>query len=341
MPSIRLDFNLADSHPDLPFPQDEELTRTELAQFDLMQPVRDRIDLDRHLPQVVLRTVPPQAVIYPREGGRRVAFYLATWEEILRLKLAQLEVAETAYERLLSSRQRDPDASGEFQQWIEHLSGVVSTLEARAWNENEREKRGELPAPAAKCALPAASAGDPRPEGLLKKFSRLWGAAKSSEPPSEPGPELECYEGELVDPRNLSSCDPAKLQIVSTAACHVLELPTELVDELRSAGESRKAVDAVYRRHVLPAQLQRLAIFSQLKSDAVTALAERAELITADPGAVICDEHEPADALYLVRNGAVQVIHNQSALLDPKELSDLPAICRALLSGDGTTNTGS
>lgn len=334
---------MIDPHSESPFPQDEELTRTELAQFDLFAPVREQIDPDRYLPQIVLRTVPPQTVVCPREGGQEVACYLATWEEVLRLKLGQLEAAESTYERLLTRPQHDPEASGELQQWIEYLSGVVSQLEGRAWSENEREKRGEFPAPVARAALPADTTIDaPRPPGLLTKFSRLWGAKSDAPARQKPAPQIEFYEGELVDPRCLPRGEGGEMpNIECTSSCFVLELPQPFVDELLKLPDFREAANAIYRRRVLPGLLHKLPMFSSLEPEAAARLAERAELLTADPGAVICDQHEPADALFLVRSGTVNVVNNASALIDVREIADWKGLCSALLAGEQAMGTSS
>jgi signal-transduction protein with cAMP-binding, CBS, and nucleotidyltransferase domain len=82
-------------------------------------------------------------------------------------------------------------------------------------------------------------------------------------------------------------------------------------------------------------------MFSSLEPEAAARLAERAELLTADPGAVICDQHEPADALFLVRSGTVNVVNNASALIDVREIADWKGLCSALLAGEQAMGTSS
>jgi CRP-like cAMP-binding protein len=103
---------------------------------------------------------------------------------------------------------------------------------------------------------------------------------------------------------------------------------------------SEEALDAAYRERLLATHLRLVPALCQLRSEALHWLTQRAQLITADPGAVVCDEYEPADALYLVRGGMVEMVRDQSALLHPREVSDWSALCRGLLAGaDSHRNT--
>jgi hypothetical protein len=330
--------NLVDS-PTSPLPEEEELTEAELRQFDLLAALREPVDLEPYLPQVVLRWLPSGTVIYPREGVDRAIVYLPTWEEVLRLKLSQLERAEEAYERMLTQDegQRDAQATRDIQHWIEQLSGIVSEFERRAWDRSAAEKRGEPLPPVARLTAPSAPPAAPSSPGLLSKFSRLLGSRKDA--PAKPPPTttvvVEFYEGELLDPVCLSAYVPGGLlHIEAVASCYALELPQSLYAKLAADDQFRTAADAGYRQRLLATHLRLAPILSRIDAAAMSLLTERAELLTADPGAVICDEHQMADGLYIVRSGVVEVLHNQSALVHPGEIADWPAVCRALLAGD-------
>jgi CRP-like cAMP-binding protein/Fe-S-cluster-containing hydrogenase component 2 len=69
----------------------------------------------------------------------------------------------------------------------------------------------------------------------------------------------------------------------------------------------KKFLDVRYRERSLALHLGSVELFARLEASVIERLKERAELVSCEPGQVVEQEGEPADAFYLVRGGFVKV----------------------------------
>ncbi|MEQ8786668.1 MAG: hypothetical protein RIC55_10235 [Pirellulaceae bacterium] len=326
--------DLADLQPVAPLPQDEELTQAELNQLDLMTSLRSHLDVDEYLPQMLLRRHAAGETIASGDLSPQMVHYVLTWEEVLRLKLMQLEAAETIYEQLLHRPQseRDSQQSVCLQLWIEQLTGVVSQFERKAWDQNSAEERGGAPAPVLRLEFPPAKEA-PQQGGLLGKVSRLFGGKEQAETSPAP-PAIEFFEADLIDPQMLSAYAPGRDRQASVVAeCYVLQAPRAFYVGLCRDEGFREQRAATYRARIVEGRLRRMPNFATLEDEPMQRLVEQAAPLTADAGAVLRDENEAADAAYVVASGVVEVYRRRTALLHPQDITDWPSLCRALLAG--------
>ena len=93
--------------------------------------------------------------------------------------------------------------------------------------------------------------------------------------------------------------------------------------------------DKIYRERVLSGQLRRLSIFADLSDEQFARVCSQVELITLEPGQVICDEHDASDSFYVIRSGLVKVVKNLHLLLRVEDLpaSGWPALLADLAAG--------
>lgn len=75
----------------------------------------------------------------------------------------------------------------------------------------------------------------------------------------------------------------------------------------RASPAFKERLDAVYRRRSLADHLSATPLFAGLGPLEITALTHAVELVSCEPGETLTREGEPADALYLVRSGFVQL----------------------------------
>src|SRR3712207_7593415 len=76
-------------------------------------------------------------------------------------------------------------------------------------------------------------------------------------------------------------------------------------------------------------------LFRSLTDAEFNEVREGVELVSVDPGGLICDEHDRSDGMYIVRSGMVKVMKNVSALRSEEHTSELQSrqylVCRLLL----------
>ncbi|MFO1029644.1 MAG: cyclic nucleotide-binding domain-containing protein [Planctomycetota bacterium] len=94
----------------------------------------------------------------------------------------------------------------------------------------------------------------------------------------------------------------------ATEATRVAAIEARLLTKLYAEDETfHERVDEAYRTE-LPLHLRASSLCRDLDEPAVLALQQAAELVTADEGTVIAKAGEPADAVFLVRAGAIACV---------------------------------
>jgi len=323
--------DLAYPQPVSPLPQDEELTEAELHQLDLIASLRAPVALGDYRQRLLLRRHQAGSSVSGNDLSPLMAYLLLSWDEVLRLRLMQLEAAETIYEQMLAlpDAERDRQQTSDLQQWIEELSNVVSQFERKAW-EQVSPDAGPPPTAAVRLEFAASSSSAAPAGGLLGRVSRLFGSREEAEKPPTVAP-IELFEGDLIDPAALAAyASAAEFRATFLSDCQVLQVPRELYLTICRDPGFRQSREAASRAQVIETRLRQTPLFTDLEPKAMQKLVERVELVTADAGAVVCDENEPADAAYVVLGGVVEVFHGRSALLHPQDVTDWTGLCRAL-----------
>src|SRR5205823_7196683 len=81
--------------------------------------------------------------------------------------------------------------------------------------------------------------------------------------------------------------------------------------------------------------IRKLPIFRDLTPQELEEVRQGVELVSYDPGDLVCDEHERSDCMYIVRQGLVKVMKNVSSLLGPSDVVDWVAFGDGLRKGAG------
>ena len=115
--------------------------------------------------------------------------------------------------------------------------------------------------------------------------------------------------GEWFGEMTALSSQPASARVVAAEQCLVLHLDAPLFkafyDAAKGKSEFRRLIDDCYRRRSLVLHLRHAPLLAGLDHPELEQLGEVAQLEMYEEGAAIAKRGSPADAVYLVRTGAV------------------------------------
>src|SRR5260370_6646530 len=100
---------------------------------------------------------------------------------------------------------------------------------------------------------------------------------------------------------------PRSATIVANRECFAIEMLRNILDAIQKDPAYKARADEVYKKRVFELQLRKLSIFSDLTDEEFDDVREGVELISVDPGTLVCDEHDRSDGMYIVRSGMVKV----------------------------------
>ncbi|HEV3117891.1 MAG TPA: cyclic nucleotide-binding domain-containing protein [Gemmataceae bacterium] len=311
---------------------DEELTIPQVEQISLFKELSSAPKLQSLPGTVILRHYAKGDVICRQGEPGWTAYYVLKTEDLLELRRGQLQAASNA-------------GKGS-------LPGQISELENRL----TQLKDAAQPDPARKAAtvylaIPEA-AGSWRTR-LVKRFKNLVANGANNKSKRHPlyipvdGPadidydtrEGAIYEGEVLGEMSCLYHTPRSATVVADRDCYALEILRNVLDAMLTNRNKafKERIDNTYRQRVLQMHLRNVPIFRDLPNDAFeqvqAALASGAELVSLAPGTLICDEHEHADCMYIIRSGFVKVMKHVSALFGEEQVTDWPALCSQLLAG--------
>ncbi len=119
---------------------------------------------------------------------------------------------------------------------------------------------------------------------------------------------LQLGAGEILGEIGAMNGWPQSVTARTATECVLLQIRVPALRKLKRRSEAFQArLDKVYRERALFSQLQTSPLLKQCEEKFLTALAQRVELVSCEPGDVIAYEGEPADALYLVRAGFIKL----------------------------------
>lgn len=146
-------------------------------------------------------------------------------------------------------------------------------------------------------------------------------------------------EGELFGEMACMNRSPRSANVVATRDCYMLEMLSNVLAEIDKDPQYRKARDDLYKKRVIDLQLRDLSIFRTLSDGeyarVINEIRSRLELVSFPSGALICDEHERSDCVYLVRSGLVQVKRSVSSLLVVDDVLSWQTLAAALAADSG------
>jgi Fe-S-cluster-containing dehydrogenase component len=170
-----------------------------------------------------------------------------------------------------------------------------------------------------------------RPTGLWERLRNL-GRGPDRSPPVQ---ESSLVEGELFGEMSCLYRTPRTATVEVTEDCTMLEMMRHILDKMLTNRNRafKDQVDAVYRQRVLEFQFRALPLFRALPAAQLETLRTSAELLSLEPGELLCDENDLSDRMFIIRSGFVKVEKGATYLLATDQIANWPAFCAALHAG--------
>jgi Fe-S-cluster-containing hydrogenase component 2/CRP-like cAMP-binding protein len=157
-------------------------------------------------------------------------------------------------------------------------------------------------------------------------------------------------EGELFGESGCLEGIPRTATVVASCDWYMLEMARNILATMLKDRGYQAYMDRLYRERGLGLHLRKFSIFADMDDTAFEEVlrhirggldgtipeAEReVTLVDCKHGQILCHEHEPADSMYIIRGGLVQVVKNISPLLEPADVLDRAALCIQIRKGAG------
>ncbi len=120
-------------------------------------------------------------------------------------------------------------------------------------------------------------------------------------------PIAELGPGELFGEMTCMSYYPRSATVRAKTDCTMLEMLRNVLDIMQRNKSFREQLDRTYRKRALDSHLRSVPVLAPLTANFIDHLREHVELLSFQPGQVICTQGEVADSFYLVRLGFVKV----------------------------------
>lgn len=113
--------------------------------------------------------------------------------------------------------------------------------------------------------------------------------------------------GDLFGEMTCLNFNPRSATVKALSDCTTLEMLRNVLQVLQKNPKFKQKLERNYRDRALGQHLRSVPILAGLEDKFIDQLRERVELVSYEPGKVICKQDEPADAFYLIRVGCVKV----------------------------------
>jgi Fe-S-cluster-containing hydrogenase component 2/CRP-like cAMP-binding protein len=265
-------------------PGDVPLKDERILRLPLFAGLRRKLNLDRFPGAVVLRTFRVGETIFRQGEAAWTAFYVLPSEEVLTLRQEQLARGEGNRLRLCAEMGR-----------LRRRLGGGGLSGGPDWRI-------------------VGTVGVSGPPGVVNREALVVRRSVLLNGRRPPCHASQLYEGDLVGETSCMYRTPRPATVTVTRDCWVLEVLRNIVEQMYKEPAFRAYADDLHRRRAA-GEWRRFSLFADLTDEQYEAVCGDLELVRAEPGTVICDEHERGNALYVVRSGLVRVQRNVSALL--------------------------
>ena len=292
---------------------DEILRSDELQQFELFANLKKPVSVEKFPGSIVLRRFGKGAVIC-RQGDRgHSAFYIVRADDMQKLRdFRARRGGETTESAKTSIDQATVDTSAR-----QVATAYILTGQAKA-------SSGFL-----------SKLFAPKPRGAEQVRSQFI--------PNDGPTDIDyatrkapMHEGDVFGEMSCMTLAPRSASIVVDEDCYMVEFLRNIFDQMQRDAGYRQKTDELYAERVLSTHLRRLELFQDLTDAQIEVLRQASHLEVVEPGAVICDEGDQSDSVYLIRSGVVQVVRGAHVVFRTSNVADWPKFCQALLPADSS-----
>jgi CRP-like cAMP-binding protein len=114
-------------------------------------------------------------------------------------------------------------------------------------------------------------------------------------------------KGDIFGEMSCLQLAPRSATVIAESPCVMIEILRNMYDLLLRSKTFKEQMDQVYRQRALDNHLRNVWLFQDMPPDVLGLIRERVELLTLDAGAVVFNEGEAPDSMYLIRRGQVSV----------------------------------
>jgi Fe-S-cluster-containing hydrogenase component 2/CRP-like cAMP-binding protein len=323
-------------------PRDQRLVNDELQALSIFAKLTKKIDFREFPGATYLWHGTPGRLLFVQGDPGATAFYVLTNEDLLALLRCQLErlrrgAALNSEDPEGEAPASDPDAGRE-------IADQIARLEAQQID-------ADRPATAALAVhvLPVEEQRSAAKGGwwksLLGRLPRPAEAASKQQqyiPVDAPvaidmkGRCGSLLPGDLFGEMSCMNRAPRSATVIVENECYILEMARSVFESLHGDAQFQKQLDEVYRERLLVTFLERLSIFEGVENRLIEPLRSVAELQTFPAGAVVFEQDDSPDAVYIIRSGLAKVIENVGAKLRERDFADhhWSALSSELISND-------
>ena len=273
----------------------EKPAPADLREFDIFQDFDDKF-LEKIAPDVSIALWGPEAVLFEQGTYLDLAFFIAEgeievhfeggedWEPSQALPI--FDVARTAY---LTLPKTDPGT-------VASSAGSSNPVPSLESSVSEGTVLAALPKPEPPRPIEREATGANEITFLSTLDFHL---------PTE-GARLGA--GELLGEIGAMSGWPQSVTARTVSSCRLVQIRVPALRAMKRKSKSlKKRLDGLYRERTLHRQLKSTPLFYGLDSHYLRGLENEVELVSLDPGEVLIQEGDDADALYLVRSGFLRL----------------------------------
>jgi len=325
-------------------PGDERLSGTNLQRISLFR--SEEFEKSKNIPNFnrfagtsCLRKCPPGRIICEQGAAGASAFYILTTEDVLELRRHQRVEVAGMLETVEKLGERIPT---EIRQHLAELDREIGELEERLAGLPPAETKDAPGRVAAKVIIATnPNTGRRRSRGLLGWLGGLLGGRAQGTAP-KPGRsiaidapvglkgsthfEADLHEGQLFGEMSCLNRSPRSATVVATRECYLLEILRNVLDMLHKDPKFKARIDADYRQRVLQTDVRRLQhfgeVFDRMTPEEFEGVKQEIELVEFPAGAVLVEEGQDSDAIYIIRSGLAKVIKSGGFTLFEPQLTD-------------------
>jgi Fe-S-cluster-containing hydrogenase component 2/CRP-like cAMP-binding protein len=310
-----------------PRPGDIFLRTEQLLRLSLFAGLKRKPNLERFPGAIVLRSYRAgETICWQGEPGW-TAFFLLTTDDVLGL-LAQELVCGPSDRQLVAEQMERlrRRLEGENSALPEDNESVVGSVHIAI----PRERKGRKP----DLGRLMRAGGRPVPWTAVpgRDLQTLYVPVDGPPTLSYDTLRAPLHEGELFGEASCLYRTPRPATVVVSRDCFVLEMLRNILDQMCRDAAFRTGAEEIYRRRAA-VEWRKLSLFADLTDEQFNRLRTELELLRVEPGTVIRDEHEAADAVYLVFSGLVQVARDVSSLLAVDAVANWDQLCAVLKAG--------
>jgi Fe-S-cluster-containing hydrogenase component 2/CRP-like cAMP-binding protein len=140
-------------------------------------------------------------------------------------------------------------------------------------------------------------------------------------------------EGELFGEISCMYRTPRSATILARRDCYMLEMLRNILEAVQRDPSAEPRIQKAADDRFLNLEMRKMPVFGDLNDAQFEDVKKIVQLVRFEPGQLLCDEHDRADGVYIVRSGLVKAMRNTSALLIGDDILDWNGLLTALRAG--------